>query len=116
MIAPFLILIIIAGILILPGWYWANKDQPQNLWICLLPAAGVAFWVLLSALDFGAAQSLANLVEAPMIAGVAVVAAYLRFFVFVKSPTLNPYGTFIAVAAVILATIALRAFMPILPE
>ena len=115
MIALFLIIMIIAGILILPGWYWANKDQPQELWICLLPAAGLAFWMLLMGLGVGA-QSLANLVEAPMIAGVAVVAAYLRFFVLVKSPTLNPYGTFIAVAAVILAAIALRAFMPVLPE
>lgn len=115
MIALFLIIIIIAGILILPGWYWANKDQPQKPWMCLLPAAGLAFWMLLTGLGFGA-QSLANLVEAPMIAGVAVVAAYLKFFVFVKRPTLNPYGTFIAVAAVILATIALRAFMPVLPE
>ncbi len=80
-----------------------------------MPAAGLAFWLLLMWLGFGA-QSLANLVEAPIIAGVAVCAAYLRLFVFVKSPTLNPYGTFIAVAAVILVTIAIRAFMPVLPE
>ncbi len=115
MIALFLMLTIIAGILILPGWYWANKGQPQKFWICFLPAAGLALWMLLTALGFGA-QSLANLVETPVIAGVAVVAAYLKFFVFDKSSALNSYGKIFAIAAVMLATIILRTIMPVLPE
>jgi len=40
---------------------------------------------------FGA-QSLANSVETPVIAGIAVVVAYLEFFVFDKGPALNSYG------------------------
>lgn len=115
MIGLFLMLTIIAGILILPGWYWANKDQPQDVWICFLPAAGLALWMLLTALGFGA-QSLANLVEAPMIVGISVVVAYLKFFVFDKGAALNSYGKLFAIVAVILATVVLRAFMPVLPE
>ncbi|NNC57996.1 MAG: hypothetical protein HKO12_10580 [Woeseiaceae bacterium] len=115
MIALFLILTMIAGILILPGWYWANKGLPQSVWICLLPATGLALWAALTALGFGA-QSLANLVETPLIASVAVVVAYLKFIVFDRKPALNSYGTVFAIAAVILATILLRTFMPDLPE
>lgn len=115
MIALFLILIVIAGLLILPGWYWANKGLPQSVWICLLPATGLALWAALAALGFGA-QSLANLIETPVIASVSVVAAYLKFIVFDKRPALNPYGNVFAIAAVILATILLRTFMPVLPE
>jgi len=115
MIALFLMLTVIAGILILPGWYWANKRQPQDAWICFLPAAGLALWMLLTALGFGA-QSLANFVETPMIAGVAVVAAYLKFFVFDNISALSSYGKVFAIAAVMLATIVLRTFMPVLPE
>ena len=115
MIGLFLLLAIIAGSLILPGWYVANKDQPQGLWICFLPAAGLALWALLTGVGYGA-QSLSNLVETPMIAGIAVVVAYLKFFVFDKAPALSPYGKISAIGAVILATVALRSFMPVLPE
>lgn len=115
MIGLFLMLTIIAGILILPGWYWANKGQPQDVWICFLPAAGLALWMLLTALGFGA-QSLANLVETPMIAGIAVVVAYLKFLVFDKGSALNSYGKLFAIVTVILATVLLRTFMPVLPE
>ena len=115
MIALFLLLAITAGILILPGWYWANKGQPQDLLICFLPAAGLALWLLLTGLGFGA-QSLANLVETPVIAGFAVVVAYLKFLVFDKVSALSSYGRIIAFATVILATVALRTFMPVLPE
>jgi len=71
--------------------------------------------MLLTALGFGA-QSLANLVETPVIAGVAVIAAYLKFFVFDNSSSLNSYGKIFAIATVMLATIVLRTFMPVLPE
>ena len=71
--------------------------------------------MLLTALGFGA-QSLANLVETPVVALVSVVAAYVKFFIFDKSSALNTYGKIFAVAAVMLATIVLRTFMPVLPE
>ena len=115
MIALFLLLAIIAGVLILPGWYWANKGQPQDFWTCCLPAAGLVLWMLLTGLGFGA-QSLANLVETPLIAGIAVVVAYLKFFVFDKRSALRSYGKSFAIAAVILATVVLRTFVPVLPE
>ena len=114
MIVLFTILVM-PGLLIIPGWYWSNKLQPQSLWICLLPTIGLALWLVLVSLGFGA-QSLSNVIEVPIIVGVAVVAAYLNFFVFVRSPTLNPYRTYLAVAIVALAAIALRALMPVLPE
>ncbi len=84
MIALFLMLAIIAGKLILPGWYWANKRQSQSIWLFFLPMAGLVLWVLLTVLVFGA-QCLANAVETPVIAGVAVLAVYLKVFAFDKN-------------------------------
>ena len=115
MILLLTILATVAGVLILPGWYWSNKSRPQPAMICLLPVAGLILWLLLISLGFGA-QSLANVMEAPMIAAVAVMAAYSKFFIFDRVSALSPYGKIFVIVAVLVTTVALRTFMPVIPE
>ncbi len=115
MILLLIILAAVAGVLILPGWYWSKKNRPQPAIICLLPVAGLMLWLLLISLGFGA-QSLANVMEAPVIAAVAVMAAYAKFFIFDRVSALSPYGKIFVIVVVLISTVALRAFMPVIPE
>jgi hypothetical protein len=106
---------LLAATLILPGWLWARRLHPQSFWLFLLPLGGVALWIIIIALDIGP-QSLANVIEIFGVAGSAVMAAYLKFFVFDRHERLRPQGIVVAVAIVVIVTLGLRLFMPVLPE
>jgi len=114
-IALLLLLATIAGLLIWPGWRWANKREPQSYWICFLPAGGLCLWVLLTAIGFGA-QSMANVVETFVVALLSVVVAYLNFFVGDRQLVSRAVRDGVAVATVVVIVTLLRAFTPVLAE
>ena len=115
MIAFFGIVSLVGAGLILPGWILARRQAPQGLWLFALPLGGTMFWLLLTVLDVGA-QSLANIIEVYAVAGIAVLAAYLKFFVFDRFSSVPGRSVVLAVAIVAVVTLGLRLFMPGLPE
>jgi hypothetical protein len=113
--ALFALVIVVAGLLILPGWLWARRRSSQSGWLLLLPLPGVAVWVALTAVGIGA-QSLANVIEIFAVAGAAVIAAYLKFLVLDRRFQ-GPYVSGLAaLVGVVVVTMALRLLMPSLPE
>jgi len=72
-------------------------------------------WVLLTAAGFGA-QGLANVVETFVVAISAVVVVYFKFLVLDRRSANRNFGTFFAVAVVVLVVVLLRAFTPMLAE
>lgn len=115
MVALFAVLSTLAILLILPAWMWFRRERPQSAWLLALPVFGLGLWLALTAAGVGA-QSLSNIVEALGIAVVAVAVAHAKFLVFDRSPALRSRGTVVAFAVVALVTLALRLFMPQLPE
>jgi hypothetical protein len=111
----FLIVTLVATALILPGWFWAKRQQSQTPWVLFLPVSGVGFWFVLVMLRIGP-QSLSNLIEIPIVAIIAVAVAYLKIFAIDKQLKKSTYGEIIAYAIVASVTLGLRLFMPLLPE
>jgi hypothetical protein len=111
----FLVLAALAILLILPGWLWFRRKRPQSAWLLALPVLGIGLWVALTLAGVGA-QSLSNIVESIGIAATAVLVAYIKFLVLDRSSVLRSRGTAIAFSIVALVTVALRLFMPVLPE
>ncbi|HEX7050745.1 MAG TPA: hypothetical protein VF188_11120 [Longimicrobiales bacterium] len=72
-------------------------------------------WFLVTFLGYGA-QSLANFIELPIIAAVAVVLAYLKIFVADRLWPDRARNSRIAVVVVAALCVVLRTFMPSLPE
>lgn len=107
--------ILVATLLLVPGWFWAKKYDHKNIWIFALPFVAVAFWYSLMALGVGA-QSLSNLIEILPVAAFAVVGGYVKFLFFDPSEKRRTKGFAVAIAIVIVCVIALRLFMPGLPE
>lgn len=107
--------ILVATVLMVPGWFWARKFCRQSIWFFGLPLAGVVFWFTLIASRIGA-QSLSNLIEIYGVAVAAVVAAYAKFLFFDRSEKRRGKGAAVAFAFVIIIALALRLFMPALPE
>ncbi len=106
---------IIPALLILPGWHIARRWQVQSAWLFGLPFAANALWVALTIMGVGA-QSLANLIELLVIAIVAVLAPYLKFFLIDRRIKVSALGNIFVVVLVILVTLGLRLLMPVLPE
>jgi hypothetical protein len=115
MLILFTMLSVIAALAIFPGWNTAKKWHKQSLWLLALPLAGNAFWLLLTVLNIGV-QSLANIIEVFAVNATAIVASYLKFYVFDRRPSMGSLGMIIAVAIVAAITLGLRLFMPLLPE
>ncbi|MGZ3240369.1 MAG: hypothetical protein ACXU7Z_08105 [Burkholderiaceae bacterium] len=107
--------ILVATALIAPGWLWAKKQYPQSVWLFALPLGGIIFWVILTSLRIGT-QSLANLIEVYGVAFAAVIAVYLKLFVFDRNQTLRARGGMAALIIVMAVTLGFRLFMPLLPE
>lgn len=112
-VLAFMTLVIISIIMILPGWYAAQKKFPQNAAIFGIGLVGVAFWVLVASLGLGP-QSLSNLIETPMVAVVAVLLAYIKMFLLESKKV--KYATSISYGAIIIVVMGLRLFMPNIPE
>jgi hypothetical protein len=112
-ILAFMTLVIISIIMILPGWYAAQKKFPQNPAIFGIGLVGVASWVLVASLGLGP-QSLSNLIETPIVAVAAVLLAYIKMF-FLESKKIK-YPTLISFGVIIIVVMGLRLFMPNIPE
>jgi hypothetical protein len=98
-----------------PAWWFARKRQAWfrlDYATILLP---FAVWVVLAELGLGPA-SLANLVELVLLVAVIPVLVSLRVFVADKHFATPRISSIVVLVVCILATVALRAFMPLLPE
>jgi len=107
--------VLIATGLMVPGWFWAKRYCHQSIWFFVLPLTGVAFWFTLIASRIGA-QSLSNLIEIYGVAAAAIVGAYAKFLYFDRAEKRPGKGTVVAFAFVFIVALALRLFMPALPE
>ncbi|NQT60521.1 MAG: hypothetical protein HQ557_16210 [Bacteroidetes bacterium] len=112
-IIAFIILVLMSIILILPGWYAARKKFPQNPAILGAGLVGVSFWILIASLGIGP-QSLSNLIETPIVAVTAVIIAYVKMFLL-ESKKIK-FATMISFGMIIIVVLALRLFMPLIPE
>ncbi len=103
------------AVLCLPGWRLSCRRGSESVWLlfCATPAMLVWFW--LSSIGVGA-QSLANLVEFPLLAVAGVVSCYVKVFVVDKWVETPRYSTYGLVALLVAAAVLLRLFMPSLPE
>ena len=115
MAALFTVLSLLAVLLILPGWLWFRRKQPQSPWLLALPIFGIALWVALTMGGVGP-QSLSNIVESFGVAATAVAVTYVKFLALDRSPALHSRGTAIAFGVVALVTFGFRLLMPSLPE
>jgi hypothetical protein len=115
MIALLVVAILLATLLILPGWIWFSRTRPQNFSLLALPFCGMALWTALTEFGIGA-QSLANLVELFWIAAAAVIVSYFKLFVLDRSPALHGKGDAIAFLLVCVVATGLRLLVPALPE
>ena len=108
-------LVVIAGALCYPAWRIAKTRGTQSVWLFFLPAPAVALWIALTAAMIGA-QSLSNLIEVVLIVGFGIMAAYIRVL-FLDSITGRPAANTAAIIVALTAlALALRLFMPTLPE
>ena len=115
MIGLFGVLLLVAGLLILPGWLWTRRRRGQSAWVFLLPVLGLIIWVLLAALGIGA-QSLSNLVETAGVVAGAVAIAYLKLFLFDRKFEPEKRSMLFSILLVVLVGLAFRLFTPELPE
>lgn len=111
-----LVLIVLAGptLLLVPAWLYSRRNGESSLFLFFFWPA-VLFWFLLVLAGYGP-QSLANLVELPFIAVAAVLCGYLKVFLVdlkFESPRKSTIGV---TGILLLVTVALRTFMPLLPE
>jgi hypothetical protein len=115
MVLLFAVLSLLAILLILPGWLWFRRKQPQSRWLLALPVFGIVLWIALTAAGIGP-QSLSNIVESFVVAATAVVVSYVKFLALDRYPALYNRGTAISFAVVVLITLGLRLLMPSIPE
>lgn len=115
MVVTFLSMIGISGALRIPAWRFSKRKGSQTKWLLFLSTPALLLWIVLTAAGLGA-QSLANIIEVFPIAGLGVVAAYLRVFLLdgiTGKPKENTRSLILALMALALV---LRLFMPTLPE
>ena len=112
-IFAFIVIVLISIIMMLPGWYASQKKFPQSPAILGVSLAGVSFWILIASLGIGP-QSLSNLIETPIVAAAAVFLAYIKMFLLESKKV--KYATLISYGMIIIIVMALRLFMPLIPE
>jgi hypothetical protein len=114
MITLLIIVLILPKLLLVPAWAYARrKGESWGFLFFHWPA--IFFWVLLTAVGYGA-QSLSNLMELLLIAAAAVVVGYLKVFVVDRSVASPNLSTFAAAGLLLAVALALRSLMPVLPE
>jgi len=106
-------LILVNIILILPGWLIEKKKGNPNPGIFGIGPAGTVFWILLTVTGLGA-QSLSNLIEIPIVTAAGVTFAYLTLFLPFFKKIKHPVST--AFGLILLFTLVLRLFIPLIPE
>ncbi|MBE1159102.1 hypothetical protein [Dyella acidiphila] len=114
MVALFFVVSVLAIVLIMPGWLWCGRKRHQTMWLLALPPLGIGLWAALAKLGVGA-QSLGNIVEALVIAAVAVLMAYVKFLLLDRAG-FSRSGVIAAYVVVAVVTVGLRLFMPSMPE
>ena len=115
MITFVVLLLLIAALVILPGWLYFGRTSPQPKWLFAVPVFGIGLWVALTYIGIGA-QSLSNVVEVFAVATSAVASAYVKFFLLDRSAGLKSKSTVLILTVVVLTTVCLRLFTPPLPE
>jgi hypothetical protein len=81
----------------------------------LLPMPALVLWVGLSAVGVGP-QSLSNLVEVPILVGLAIALYYLKVFVTDRVSSTPRLTTAAVIFVTMLSAVLLRLLMPLLPE
>jgi len=110
---PVLILIVVA--LTIPAWSYARRRDRGSHWLLILWLPAVILWIVLSGLGVGA-QSLSNLIEVFWLMAAGIVLSYLKVFIVDRHIASRQGITPALMAALALAALLLRLFMPILPE
>lgn len=108
-------LVLISALLCWPALRLSRHRGPESRWILLLAGPAVVVWVVLTASGYGA-QSLSNLVEVLWLFGAGVLLAYLKVFLFDRFSPVPRWSTYILMVLLAVAAVALRSFMPVLPE
>ena len=111
-----LFLVLLPSVVILPGWLWAQRWQPQSAWLLGLPCLGAALWVMLVMAGIGTQQSLSNIVELFVVQLVAVLAAYLKLWVLNRQAGWATSGNLVVLGIVVATAVLLRLLMPTLQE
>lgn len=111
----FLAIVVVATLLLIPGWYWRQRQGTKSYVIFTLPLASSAFWFALIYYGVGQA-SLSNLMEIYLVAAFAVAGGYLKFFAFDNFTKMQGRSTAVAFTLVFLCCLVLRLLMPALPE
>ena len=98
-----------------PAYLLSKRRQEESLWLLFnfIPAAGV--WVGLTRIGYGA-QSLSNLIEIIIIGIASVVLPYMKIFLVDPKYGVPKKNTYILIAALVIASVLFRTFMPLLPE
>lgn len=107
-------LVIIGMLLILPVWINVRSGGVGYA-VFATPVFAVTSWFALVVQGYGA-QSLANLVELPLVLAFSVFAAYVALWVGVKKLTWRDRSVYIAFVVVILFVVTVRTLMPVIPE
>jgi uncharacterized membrane protein YeaQ/YmgE (transglycosylase-associated protein family) len=110
-----LVVAVLGFVLCLPARAVAKREERWFPWDFAGPVGAVVLWILLTSFGIGH-QSLSHLIEIPIALLFAVLALYLRVFI-VDRFTRNPMVNSLAVVALAFTfVVALRLFMPFLPE
>ena len=111
----FPILVMVAGLLCLPAYFYSRRRHAESRWLPLAPLPALLVWFLLTAAGYGA-QSLSNLVEVLWLMAAAVVLVYGKVFLLDRTLGFRIETTYLLMAMLALAAVLLRSLMPRLPE
>jgi hypothetical protein len=115
MLGVFLALPIIALLLILPGFWWADRRLRQPRSLLALPFAGAFGWIAL--VWFGVLpKTLSNIVELFAIAVLAVLACYAKFWILDRKTGTGSKSIYIVWTSYLVASVLIFLLTPALPE
>lgn len=103
--------------LIFPAFNYSRRKKEKEsplLPLVHVPALLVLFRLL--SIGFGRPQSLGNLVEFFILGAAGVLVAYLKVFVVDRFHTRHTLSTYVSAALLVFVSVALRLFMPTMPE
>jgi hypothetical protein len=110
-----LLLILIATVLILPGWAKSKSVGASAHTMLLIPVSGIGVWFALTYAGVGP-QSLSNFIEVFAVIPCTVVAAYLALNAMRNAPGKGQGYAMATHVGVALLVVVLRVLMPVLPE
>jgi hypothetical protein len=108
-------IILIQVVLCYPAWLFAKNRQGASVWSLFLAIPGVLLWVLFTAFGIGA-QSLSNIIEVLFLVSSTILLYYIKVFALDKTMLTPRLNTILITSLLCLFAMALRVFMPSLPE